>query len=267
MTTRCWRTKRKFADSGLSVFCRAPLLSLGEGQASEAGRGEGFLLICFSMTLTLNTEKRTKIGKLESLREAGFLPAVFYGHKREATPIQIKKNEFLKAWKEAGESTVVTLVTPEGNVDALIHEVKVDPVTSEPIHADFYVFEKGHKVELDIPLEFIGTSPAVKDLGGVLMKVLHELKIKAEPAKLPHAIEVDISTLAQIGDQISAGDLKLPAGVELVENPEEMVVNVVEAKEEKEEVVAPVDLSQIEVVKKGKDEEGAEATEEAPKTE
>ena len=61
------------------------------------------------MTLTLNAEKREKIGKLESLREAGFLPAVFYGHKKESTPIQIKKIEFLKAWKNAGESTVIKL--------------------------------------------------------------------------------------------------------------------------------------------------------------
>ena len=84
------------------------------------------------------------------------------------------------------------------------------------------------------------------------------MKVKAEPSKLPHALEVDISTLLEIGHQISASDLKLPAGVELVENPEEMIVNVVAPKEEKEEE-APADLSTIEVEKKGKqDEEGGE---------
>jgi large subunit ribosomal protein L25 len=216
------------------------------------------------MTIEIKAEKRARLGKLESLRKDGFLPAVFYGHKKESTPIQIKKNEFLKAWKQAGESTVVTLAIPEGDIEALIHDVDLDPVTSEPRHADFYVFEKGHKVEIGVPLEFIGVSPAVKDFGGVIMKVLHEIKIKAEPSKLPHAIEVDISTLLEIGHQISASDLKLPAGVELIENPEEMVVNVVAPKEEKEEEVAPVDLSQIEVEKKGKkDEEGAPEGEEA----
>lgn len=212
------------------------------------------------MTITLNAEKREKVGKVESLREAGFLPAVFYGHKKESTPIQIKKSEFLKVWKQAGESTVVTLVTGEGEVDALIHEVDRDPITDEPRHADFYVFEKGHKVEINIPLEFIGTSPAVKDLGGVLMKVLHEVKVKAEPSKLPHVIEVDISFLTEIGSQITVKDIKLPDGVELMENPDEMVATVAEPKEEKEEEVAPADLSQIEVEKKGKkEEEGAEA--------
>ena len=207
------------------------------------------------MTIEIKAEKRTQLGKLESIREAGFLPAVFYGHKKESTPIQIKKSEFLKAWRQAGESTVVKLITKEGEVEALIHDVDRDPVTDEPRHADFYVFEKGHKVEIAVPLEFVGISPAVKDFGGVLMKVLHEVKIKAEPSKLPHALEVDISSLLEIGHQISVGDIKLPAGVELIENPEEMVVNVVAPKEEKEEELAPADLTSIEVEKKGKQEE------------
>ena len=125
------------------------------------------------MTITINAEKREKIGKVESLREAGYLPAVFYGHKKEATPIQIKKSEFQKAWKNAGESTVVSLQTPDGDLEALIHDVDIHPLTGDPRHADFYIFEKGHKVEISITLEFIGISHAIKDLGGVIVKVLH----------------------------------------------------------------------------------------------
>ncbi len=215
------------------------------------------------MTITLNAEKRLKIGKVDELRKAGILPAVYYGHKKEAMAIQIKKSDFMKAWKEAGESTVITINVGESKVDALINEVDVDPVTGEPRHADFYVFEKGHKVEISVPLEFVGVSPAVKEKGAVFIKVLHEIKIKAEPANLPHQIEVDISSLVEFGDSIAAKDIKMPSGVELEENPEEMVANVAEAKEEVEEVVAPVDLSQIEVAKKGKTEE--EGGEEAPK--
>lgn len=215
------------------------------------------------MTITINAEKRAKIGKTESLRKSGILPAVFYGHKKEATAIQMKKSDFIKAWRNAGESTVISLKTPEGDLEALIHDVDIDPITSEPRHADFYIFEKGHKVEISIPLEFVGIAPAMKDLGGVLVKVLHEVKIKAEPSKLPHSIEVDISSIAQFGDHITAGDLKMPNGVELMENPEDMVATVSAPKEEKAEEAAPVDLSQIEVEKKGKkDEEG-----EAPKSE
>ena len=109
-----------------------------------------------------------------------------------------KKTEFLKAWKNAGESTVIKLDTPTGELEALIHAVDINPITSEPRHADFYIFEKGHKVEVAVPLEFIGISPAVKDLGGVLMKILHEIKVKAEPSNLPHQIEVDISSIVEL---------------------------------------------------------------------
>lgn len=216
------------------------------------------------MTITIKADKREKIGKLESLRNAGFMPAVFYGHKKEATPIQIKKNDFIKAWKNAGESTVIKLDTPNGEIEALIHEVDLDPLTNEPRHADFYVFEKGHKVEIAVPLEFIGISPAIKDLGGVLMKIMHEMKVKAEPSNLPHQIEVDISLITELEGQILAKDIVLPKGVELMEHAEEVIVTVATPKaEKKEEEVAPADLSQIEVEKKGKQEpEGEEAPKE-----
>ena len=207
------------------------------------------------MTISLMAKKRTELGKLEPLRKQGFLPAVYYGHKTESTPIKIKKIDFLKAWKNAGESTVIKLETEKGNVEALINAVDLDPLTGEPRHADFYIFEKGHKVEIAVPIEFDGISPAVKDLGGVLVKVIRELKVKAEPSKLPHSIKVDIGTLENFESRILASDIVLPTGVELVENPDEMVASVSEAKEEVVET-APVDLSQIEVEKKGKQEEG-----------
>lgn len=209
------------------------------------------------MTINIKAEKRTKIGKLEALRKTGLMPAVFYGHKKEATAIQIKKSDFIKAWKNAGESTVIKLETPEGAVEVLIHEVDFDPLTSEPRHADFYVFEKGHKVEISVPLEFVGVSPAVKDLGGVLMKIMHEIKVEAEPSNLPHQIEVDISAITELEGQILAKDIVLPKGVVLVENPEEVVVTAATPQAEKAEE-APADLSQIEVEKKGKKEEDGE---------
>lgn len=217
------------------------------------------------MTIAIKAEKREKVGKLAALRKEGFFPAVFYGRKEASTPIQLKKSDFIKLWKNAGESSVVTIQMPQKSVDALIHEVHFDPVTGEPTHADFYVFEKGHKVEVSVPIEFEGVSPAVKELGGVLIKVLRELKIEADPSSIPSEITVDISTLAQFGDSISAQDIKLPTGVELLENPEEIIANVAEPKEEKEEEVAPIDLSQIEVAKKGKEEE-TEASEPEPES-
>jgi large subunit ribosomal protein L25 len=211
----------------------------------------------------LQAEPRDASAKLGELRKRGMIPAVFYGKKEPSTPITISLVDFLKVWKEAGESSVISLETPDGSVESLIHEVDFDPVTGTPRHADFYVFEKGHKVEVEVPLEFEGVSPAVKDQGGSLVKVMHALKIEAMPKDLPHAVTVDISSLSTFESQILAKDIKLPVGVELKANEEEVVALVSRPREEKEEEVAPADLSTIEVAKKGKDEEEATAEEAA----
>lgn len=213
--------------------------------------------------LTLKASLRDKTVQPEHIRKTGDIPAVFYGKKEASTPISIAQTDFLKVWKEAGESTIVTLETPSGTKESLIHDVDFDPITGAPRHADFYVFEKGHKVEVELPIEFEGVSPAVKDLGGVLVKVLHELKVEAEPKNLPPHLIIDISVLANIGDQILAKDLRLPEGVSLEEQPEEVVALVAAPREEKEEESAPIDLSSIEVEEKGKKEEEGESTSES----
>lgn len=210
--------------------------------------------------ITLNYVERKNVGDSATLRGEGYIPAVFYGKKQASTPITVLRSEFSKVWKEAGESAVVSLVGSLGNVDALIQDVDVDPVTEIPRHADFYVFEKGKKIEVSIPLTFVGVSPAVKDLSGNLVKVMHEITIEASPENLPHEIEVDISSLVDFDAQILAKDLKLPAGVTIAGDVEEVVASVSapKAEEVEEPTVAP-DLSSIEVVKKGKkDEEGGE---------
>lgn len=213
--------------------------------------------------ITLNYVERKEVGESTDLRTKGFIPAVFYGKKQASTSIAILRSEFLKVWKQAGESSVVSLVGPSGTVDALIQEVDQDPVTEIPRHADFYVFEKGKKIEVSIPLVFVGVSPAVKDLSGNLVKVMHEITIEASPENLPHEIEVDISSLVDFDAQILASDLKLPNGVSLAGEADEVVASVSapKAEEVEEPTVAP-DLSTIEVAKKGKKEE--EGTEEAP---
>lgn len=203
--------------------------------------------------LSLKAEIRNTHTKPETVRKAGKIPAVFYGKKERATAIAIPKIDFLKVWQKAGEYSVITLETPEGAKESLIQDVDLDPISGSPRHADFYVFEKGHKVEVKLPIEFVGVSPAVKDLGGVLVKVLHELKVEAMPKDLPHGISIETGQLVNFGDQILAKDITLSAGVELKENPEEVIALVSAPREEKEEEVAPPDLSEIEVEKKGKE--------------
>lgn len=211
--------------------------------------------------LAIKVENRNKKEKLNLLRQAGKLPAVYYGRKQDSTPVSVSAVEFSKVWKKAGESTVVTLKTAQGDMDSLIYGIDRDPVSGTVRHADFYVFEKGQKIKIKIPLEFTGVSIAVKELGGVLVKVLREVTVEATPKDLPHILYVDISKLAAFGNQVLAKDIVLPAGVTLIAKPDEVVASVYEPKEEVVEEV-PVDLSAIEVLKKGKEvkegEEGAD---------
>lgn len=196
------------------------------------------------------------------LRQEGKIPAVFYGAGKESTPISISNLEFKKIWKQAGESSTVKLSTGEDNIDALIHEVQVDPVTNEPIHADFLAVDMNKKIKVEVELVFEGISGAVKGGLGNLVKVLHEIEIEALPKDLPHNLSVDISKLEKVSDTIFVSDIKLPTGVVAVTQGTDVVASIIEQKEEKEEIVVPVDLTAIEVEKKGKkEEEGAEGAE------
>jgi len=218
--------------------------------------------------ITLDVEKRDLKSPLGEMRKSGKIPAVFYGKKEASTPIALSFAIFDKVLEDAGESTILHLKGTGIDVDVLIHDVDRDPVTDKPRHVDFYAIEKDKKLEVKIPLEFIGVSGAVKDLGAVLVKVMHEVEVEALPKDLPHKLVIDISALATFESVIKAKDIPLPAGVSIKAKPEEIVASVYEPKEEVE--AAPVDLSAIEVVKKGKEakegEAGAEAAE-APKKE
>lgn len=212
----------------------------------------------------IKAKKRDEELKVDALRKSGEIPAVFYGAGKETTSVSIPIIEFKKVWRDAGESSAVKIEMLKGNIDVLIHEVQVDPVTDEPIHVDFLVIDMKKKIRVAVPLVFEGISNAVKSGIGNLVKVLHEFEIEALPNDLPHNLVVDISKLETLSDQVFVSDVKLPAGVVVINSPSDVVVSVVEQVEEKEEVVAPVDLSAIEVEKKGKkEEEGGEGAEPA----
>lgn len=206
--------------------------------------------------LTLEANKRTILGKgLKDERKAGRLPAVFYGRKEKSTPISVPYADFLKVWKEAGESSLVNLSYPDkDNLTVLITDVSFDPVRGEPIHADFYAVEADRAVEVSVPLEFIGIAPAVKEFGGTLVKVLYEVPVSGLPKDLPSEIVVDLSPLATLETRILVKDLPVPAGITILSDKNEIVALVAEAA--KEEVVEKVfDATAIEVEKKGKKEE------------
>ena len=195
--------------------------------------------------------KRDILGKkTRNLRKQGFLPAVVYGGGKSAQPITIKESEFLKLWKSAGESTVIELDIGKEKKNVLIHEVDIDPIKDNPIHVDFYTVDMAKKIHVDVALEFIGESDAVK-AGGILVKVLHAIKVEALPNDLPHSISVDISQLKIAGDSITVSAVKIPKGVKILDNPEETVamVEALRAEEEVKVEEAP-SLESIEVVGK-----------------
>lgn len=204
----------------------------------------------------IKAKKRDADIKLDILRKGGEIPAVFYGAGKDTTSISVPIVEFKKIWKDAGESSVIKVEMPNNNIDALIHEVQVNPVTGEPIHADFLTIDMKKKIRVNVPLVFEGISDAIKGGIGNLVKVMHEFEIEALPKDLSHNLVVDISKLKTLDDQIFVSDVKLPIGVVVINELTDVVASIVEQVEEKEEVAAPVDLSAIEVEKKGKKEEG-----------
>lgn len=211
--------------------------------------------------MTLKVEQRDTKIRPEVVREEGKVPAVLYGRKEESTPISINAKQFETAWKKAGESTIISLEGVGDDKESLIQDVAKHPVSGEVLHADFYVIEKGKKLHVNVPLEFVGESPAIKGLGGTLVKVLHELEIEALPRDLIHEIKVDISSLVDFEGHISVKDLSLPEGVTALAEPEDVVASVAEPREEEEEEpVEEVDMDAIEVEGKGK-EEGEETPE------
>ncbi|MBA3789510.1 50S ribosomal protein L25 [Patescibacteria group bacterium] len=211
------------------------------------------------MATTLSVETRAVGKAARKLAKSERMPAIVYGPKQEAIAISLSLRDFVRILRDEGESSVIELTGLKSPIQALIHDVDHDPVTNLPRHADFYAIAKGAKVEVAVPLSFIGESAAVK-AGANLVKVLHELEVETAPEHLPHEIEIDISVLENIGDQIHVRDIKLPHGVVSLIEADEVVALIQEIEIEPEEPVATPDMDAIEVEQKGK----AETEEETP---
>jgi len=216
--------------------------------------------------MILTATKRSKNDNLGVIRNNGMIPGVVYGVRVENTMVSVPNNDFEKILKIAGESSTIVLEIKgdeskkeaSKKVDVLIHDMQLDPIKGNPCHIDFLAIDMNKPVEVKIPIEFIGLAPAEKDGLGVLVKVLHEIEIEALPKDLPHNVTVDVSVLLALSDQIHVKDIAIPKGVTIKTHVDEVVALIGAIKEEPVEE-APVDLSAIEVEKKGKqEEEGAE---------
>ena len=146
--------------------------------------------------MDLSVKHRDVVGKkVRHLRKEGFIPAELYGHGLANVHLSVAAKDFTKVFKEAGSTSVITLVMDKEKKTAMVHEIGRDSVSGEVIHVDFHQVRMDEKVTAKVPLEFIGESPAVKSKGGVLNKSMSEIEVEAFPQDLPHGITIDISSL------------------------------------------------------------------------
>lgn len=209
------------------------------------------------MTVSLDVINRDGAASLDRVKQVF---GVVYGPKQEAVSVAVDRAVFERLYKDAGESTIISLQGIGEPLDVLIHDVDFDPVKSMIRHVDFYAIERGKEITVDVPLTYVGHAPA-EEKEGVLNKVLHEIEVTCRPSKLPHSIEVDVSGLEEIDAQIKVADLVIPDGVTVENAPEDVVAVIVAVEEEPEEPAEAVDMDAIEVEGKGTEEEAAPAEE------
>jgi len=222
---------------------------------------------------TISAKLRTEVGrKNKALKLVGQIPAVVYGPGVKNANIQVNEKEFIKVFREAGESSLVELSIGEEKQKrpVLINDIQRDPVSDSITHVDFYQADLTEEVEVKVPLVFEGVAPAEKDLGGTLNKNILEIEVKALPQNLPHEIKVSVENLKTFEDHILVKDLVLPKGVVVLKNSDEVVVAVLPPQKIEEELAKEItgDVSTIEKVIKEKKEEDVigEPTEKPEKT-
>lgn len=198
--------------------------------------------------LVLNAQRREISGsKVKTLRKQGKLPGVIFSKRTSTTgknPTNIvgDAKEFGKIYKEAGESTLITLKLPnEEDRPVLVSEVQVDPITLEPIHVSFYRVDLSQKIKAHIPIEITGEENClpVKNGEGIIITIIDEVEVECLPGDLPSEFQVDVSALQNVEDTLTvAQTIKVdPSKVELLVDPEAIIVKIdfAEQLEEKEE--------------------------------
>lgn len=174
-------------------------------------------------------------------RNPGFIPAILYGSEiKENILINVPEKEFEKVFKEAGESSLIEIEIDGKKYPSLVYGFQKHPTARNFIHIDFFSPNLKEEVEAEVKIELMGTAAALQ-LGGTLMQTMHILHVKALPVDLPQNIEVDISGLKTFEDYVHVKDLALGDKITILDNPEEVIAHVAEAKPqvEEEEIAKP----------------------------
>lgn len=188
------------------------------------------------MTKEINLNAKIRAKEDKKLNRGNYIPAVLYGSGIVNQNLSIKKIDFEKVYSEAGDSSLINLsIEKNPPVKILVKELQKDPVKDNLIHIDLYQVDMNKKITTEISLEFIGESMAVKELGGILVRNKDSVLVECLPDKLVNHIDIDISKLKTFNDYIKLFDIKLPEGLKLKSETDDIVVNVTAPKIEKEE--------------------------------
>lgn len=218
-------------------------------------------------TIELSVEKRGSIGKNEARRQraSGRIPGVVYGAGKPTVPISLDRKALSDLFRHgAGENTIflLKLVGSDQSRHAMIREFQRDPASRKPLHVDFVRVLMDTKIRVKVGIEVIGSAKGVRTEGGILDFVTREVEIECLPGDIPAQIPIDVSELS-IGDALRISQIPVMKGVQVVDDPEKVLVHVTHPTAEKApEVVAAeaaTEITEPEVLKKGK-----VATEEAP---
>lgn len=175
----------------------------------------------------LVVEKRKVLGKkVKKLRKEGILPANVYGKDVKSEAVQLPEKEFLKTFKEVGETGLIELQVGGQVRPVLIHNVQYETMTNAPLHADFYQVNLKEKVKTMAPLVFTGEPAAVLNKVGILLEQMTEIEVEALPTDLPENIEVNVESLANVDEQITVADIKAPVGVTVLSDPGQVVAKI-----------------------------------------
>jgi large subunit ribosomal protein L25 len=207
----------------------------------------------------VEADTRSEFGKgpARRLRRAGKLPAIIYG-RSETMPITLDEHDFYQTFKQISESTIITIRTPDKDVDVLLKEYDEDIATGHLRHVDFYAIESGMLLRTNVQIHLTGAAPGVRE-GGVLQSQIHEVEVECLPKDIPEYFELDISEL-QINDALHVSDLPDLDGVKVLNSPDQTITLVATTREEIEEEEEEAEEAEEEGLEEG---EEAEATEEA----
>ncbi|MAT44470.1 MAG: 50S ribosomal protein L25 [Anaerolineaceae bacterium] len=213
--------------------------------------------------LVIYAEKRDLIGKrVNRLRREGKIPAVIYGSKMEPLPITLNLREASKTLAAATASSLVTIKVGGKDHTVLVREKQKNFIRNELLHVDFQAVSMTEKIRASVSVITQGTSLAVKDMSAVLVNGLTEIEVLAFPQDLPESFVVDISSLTELGSSITVSDLDVPKNVEILSNPDDVIVTATGKTEEvavdEEDIELDEEGTEPEVIERGKREEDEE---------